>query len=258
MNLIHVFLASIALNAFFFLFAAVFKTDVLTDITYSLTFVLLSVLLFISEQPAYLVQILPLVMVVLWAVRLGGYLFWRILHIKVDHRFDNRRNSIIAFGSFWALQAITVAIVMLPVWAIMRSRGNAASVSVVHLVPALVVYAAGLIIEAVSDAQKYRYKISGGSSFMATGLWKFSRHPNYFGEMLVWWGIGLAGMTVFSGLYWLTLIGPLFITLLLIYVSGIPLLEKSADRKWGDDPAYIAYKTGTSILVPLLPKKARA
>ena len=260
MTILHLFGASIALNGIFFIFAAVLKSDFFTDITYSLSFILLAILLLIFGHPVQAVPLTALVLVIIWALRLGGYLFWRILHIKVDHRFDGRRENFISFGSFWFLQAVTVAIVMLPLYGIVTAAHRAPGLNPLVHVPLIILYILGLLIESVADFQKYRFKIrpENRNSFMRAGLWKYSRHPNYFGEILLWWSIALMGAPLFSGLEWLYLVGPLFITLLLLFVSGIPLLEKSAEKKWGSDPEYRAYRDTTSILIPLAPKKRGA
>jgi steroid 5-alpha reductase family enzyme len=111
------------------------------------------------------------------------------------------------------------------------------------------------VIEAVADTQKsaFRAKAENGGRFVSTGLWHYSRHPNYFGEILLWWGVFLYAVPFLDGAAFAVVIGPIFITLLLLFVSGIPLLERSADEKYGDDPAYRDYKRRTSILVPLPP-----
>jgi steroid 5-alpha reductase family enzyme len=93
---------------------------------------------------------------------------------------------------------------------------------------------------------------------METGLWKYSRHPNYFGETLLWWGVFLYALPYLRGFLLLTIAGPLAITLLLLFVSGIPLLEKSADAKYGTDPAYRNYKRRTSLFFIAPPRKDRA
>lgn len=256
MNLLQMLLVSLAINGIFFIIAAFLRTDVFTDITYSLSFVLLAVMLFAASSGRNPVQLLTFSAVVVWGLRLGAYLFNRILHIKVDHRFDDKRDSFVRFGSFWLLQAITVWVVMLPVYGIL-SLSQVPDLAPAFLLPGALMFALGLLIETMADMQKYRFKMNAENKdkFMSTGIWKYSRHPNYFGEMLVWWGIALPGILLFDGVAWLYFLGPVFITLLLLFVSGIPLLEKSADKKWGNDEAYIRYKKTTSLLVPLPVRK---
>jgi steroid 5-alpha reductase family enzyme len=256
MSLVQLLLVSLLINGVFFLVAALLRTDVFTDITYSLSFIALAAIMLVFTPSASLVAIVAASAVLLWAVRLGGYLFWRILHIKVDHRFDDKRDSFLKFGAFWLLQAVSVWVIMLPLYGFFASA-KAATLSPALLVPGLVVFLAGFILEAVADAQKYAFKSKPESKgeFMSSGVWKYSRHPNYFGEMLVWWGIALPGAFAFRGIEFLYFLGPAYITLLLLFVSGIPLLEKEADRKWGDRADYRAYKARTSILVPLPNKK---
>jgi steroid 5-alpha reductase family enzyme len=186
-----------------------------------------------------------------WGIRLGSYLFTRILTIKVDHRFDDKRSNPLRFGMFWLLQAITVWVVMLPVFGYFSLK-SIPMPPVLSLVAGALVFAAGLTIEAVADAQKFAFKkkAENRAKFMHTGIWKYSRHPNYLGEMMVWWGISIPGFFVFSGTSYLYLVGAPYITLLLLFVSGIPLLEKSADEKWGSDPEYRNYKDSTPVLIP--------
>ncbi len=252
MNLWYLLLASLAVNALFFVFAAFLRTDVFTDITYSLSFVLLSVSLYLTVRPESLVSHLTLVMVVLWAIRLGSYLFFRIMRIKVDHRFDDKRNSVVAFGSFWLLQAVSAWIIMLPVTGITLADGRFSAVPPAAFIPFAVLFIGGLSLETVADAQKYAFKKrpENANRFMSSGVWRYSRHPNYLGEIIVWWSLALPGAYVFEGFEWFYFLGPLHITLLLLFVSGIPLLEKSADLKWGKDESYAAYKARTPPLVP--------
>ncbi len=256
MTLLQMLLVSLAINGVFFIMAAFLRTDVFTDITYSLSFIVLAVMLWASSSGRSPVQLFSIAAVILWGLRLGSYLFNRILHIKVDHRFDDKRDNFVRFGSFWLLQAITVWVVLLPVYGIM-SLDRIPDLELAFLLPGVLMFVLGLVIETAADFQKYRFKMKeeNKGKFMSSGIWKYSRHPNYFGEMLVWWGIALPGIVLFEGAAWLYFIGPVFITLLLLFVSGIPLLEKSADRKWGTDPAYVRYKKTTSLLVPLPVRK---
>ncbi len=244
---------ALAVNGAFFAVAAARRTDVVTDLSYSLTFALLAVVLLFTgaREPLQLVASL---LVLVWAGRLGGYLFRRILRTKVDHRFDGMRDEPLRFARFWLLQAITVAVVMLPV-SYLLDRDHAPGFGAWAVVGAGI-WLAGLLVEAVADAQKsaFRAKEENRGRFVASGLWRYSRHPNYFGELLVWWGLFMYAVPVLDGAAFAVVAGPVFITLLLFFVSGIPPLERSADERYGGDPAYREYKRRTSILVPLPPR----
>jgi steroid 5-alpha reductase family enzyme len=247
------FVIALAVNGAFFAVAAARKTDVVTDLSYSLTFAVLAVaLLFTGGRAA--VQLVASLLVVVWAVRLGTFLFRRILRMKVDHRFDEIRDVPLRFARFWLLQALAVAVIMLPVTYLL-DRSDAPGFGGWALAGAAV-WLVGLLVEAFADAQKSAFKRSerNRGRFVSTGLWRYSRHPNYFGEILVWWGLFLYAVPVLHGAAFAVVSGPLFITLLLLFGTGIPPLERSAAAKYGDDPAYRDYKRRTSILVPLPPR----
>jgi steroid 5-alpha reductase family enzyme len=241
---------ALVVNGAFFAVAAARKTDVVTDLSYSLTFALLAVVLLFTGAGKP-VQLVASLLVLAWAVRLGAYLFRRILRMKVDHRFDGMRDEPLRFARFWSLQAITVAVVMLPV-SYLLDRDHPAGLGV-WAVAGAAVWLVGLLLEAVADAQKaaFKAKDENRGRFIATGVWRYSRHPNYFGEMLVWWGLFVYAVPVVHGAAFAVVLGPVFITLLLLFVSGIPPLERGADERYGNDPAYRDYKRRTSILVPL-------
>jgi steroid 5-alpha reductase family enzyme len=106
----------------------------------------------------------------------------------------------------------------------------------------------------VSDHQKYVFKNKKDTDkpFIDYGLWKYSRHPNYFGEILVWWGIFIFIMPSLTGLSYLTIVGPVLITVLICFVTGIPTLENKYDKRYKDNPDYQKYKRETSVLIPFL------
>lgn len=238
---------SLAVQAVFFAFAAALKTDKVTDLSYGLTFVIIALTLLAQGDPSYGPQLVLAGMVVLWGVRLAGYLLFRIIHMGRDARFDGVRERFWPFLAFWLGQGLAVWLIMLPVtiwftspdsWTVWMPAGAA-------------VWAAGLVLETVADAQKFAAKRRPGGSarWMTSGLWRYSRHPNYFGELLCWWGVFLFCAGSFSGLAWLGIAGPIAITYILLYVTGIPTLEAAAQRKWGTDPAYLAHVARTSRLV---------
>ncbi|MCF7928879.1 MAG: DUF1295 domain-containing protein [Spirochaetales bacterium] len=246
---------SFGINAAFFAFALSFKTDKVTDLTYGLTFLILTVIALIYSGTYTLYTFGAALMVGLWGVRLAAYLFHRIITIGKDDRFDDKRESFIRFGSFWVLQAVTVWVVMIPVLLFLKDPELTGPAWLFPL--GGVVWALGFGLEWVSDHQKFRFKNDSANrgKFMNRGLWKWSRHPNYFGEILLWWGVFIAVFPAFSGWELASVIGPVWITMLLLFVSGIPLLEKSADQKYGDDPEYQRYKKETSILIPVPGRK---
>jgi steroid 5-alpha reductase family enzyme len=244
---------SLLIQAVFFAFAASLRTDKVTDLSYGLTFVSLAALLLVRGDPADPPQAVLAAMVIAWGARLAGYLLYRIIHMGRDVRFDGIRERFWPFFQFWLGQGVAVWVIMLPVtiwfaspgaWTPWMSIGGT-------------VWAAGLVIETVADAQKFAAKRRPGGDrrWMTTGLWKYSRHPNYFGELLCWWGVFAYVAGNFTGWAWIGVAGPLSITWILLKVTGIPTLEASALKKWGDDPAYQAHVRRTSRLV-LWPPKA--
>lgn len=246
---------SLAIQAAFFAVAAAFKTDKVTDLSYGLTFIALAGALLVAEARWSAPQVVLAGMVMAWGARLAAYLFYRILRIRRDERFDGIRERFWKFLQFWFFQGIAVWTIMLPtiLWFTIAPADSGWSG---WMTTGVVVWLAGLIIESVADAQKFRYKIQEGSRarWMATGLWAYSRHPNYFGELLCWWGLFVF---VLPGIGWwalLGVIGPLALTGLLLFVTGIPTLDASAARKWGHDPAYAEYRCRTSRLFPWPPR----
>lgn len=247
-------LISFAINMVFFIFAATFKTDKVTDLTYSLSFFILAPALF-STGSRMVEQWLITAAIMLWAFRLGSYLFRRILKIKKDDRFDDKRGKFLSFLGFWIIQTLAVWLIMLPN-SIFLTSDNPKTLPLFSLTGGLL-FLTGLIIETVSDSQKFRYRNDSKNKghWVDQGLWKYSRHPNYFGEILLWWGLFVVVIPSLSSWTWLTLLGPLSITLLLLFVSGIPLLEKSASKKYGEKPGFKQYLQNSRLLLPLPKKK---
>ncbi len=245
---------SLGLNLFFFIFASALKTDKVTDLSYSLTFFLMAPFLLVAGgMPLEIPRLILTILIMAWGLRLGSYLFYRILRIGKDNRFDEMRGDFFRFLRFWIIQALTVWIVMLPFIHVLTGRFELRFSPT--FAAGLTVALAGLLIESISDAQKFTFKLKPENTgrWVDSGMWRWSRHPNYFGEILFWWGLFLAVLTALPGRYLFTAVGPLFITLMLLFVSGIPLLEKSADRRFGGNPDYRRYKESTALLIPRPP-----
>jgi steroid 5-alpha reductase family enzyme len=256
-NILATLIASFAIQGLFFAFAATYRTDKLTDISYSLGFAMLTIGQLIAQRAFAPSQLLAAAFVVIWAARLGAYLLIRIIKIGKDSRFDDKRGDFMKFLGFWIIQAIAVWVVLLPVSTLLSLTDVTGPNSLA--ICGAVLFMAGLTIEAVSDAQKYAFRNNpqNAQRWMETGLWKYSRHPNYFGETLLWWGIFIFVLPNLTGPLLLTIAGPIAITILLLFVSGIPLLEQSAERKHGKDPAYQAYRRRTHIFFILPPRKGQ-
>ncbi len=256
MNLfLESFIITTIINTVFFIYAFIRKTDIVTDLSYSLSFLLAATYLYVVHAEKQLVQTLLWLFVSLWALRLGAYLLSRIIKIKVDHRFDDKRDSFFKFGAFWLLQTIAVWIILLPVTFILAQDGLVVNLPLTLAGSA--VWLLGLLYEAVADWQKTTFKKNNPSRLITSGLWKYSRHPNYFGEMLVWWGIMLIALPYLNGWAYATVAGPVFITFLLIFVSGIPLLEKSWQERYGKEAYFQQYVARTSLLIPCIPMRKK-
>lgn len=240
------------IQIFFFIFAATFKTDNVTDLSYGLSFIILAGFFLIKNKSFQITQILVASLVFLWGFRLAGYLLIRILKIKKDKRFDGMRENFIKFAGFWFFQALTVWIISLPVVYLLSLNQNLLLNILTYV--GLILWTIGFLIETIADQQKFVFKNKNPKKFIKSGLWKYSRYPNYFGEMLLWWGLFIMVIPYLIGLNWVTIIGPIFITFILLFVSGIPLLEKSYNKKYGNDKEYQEYKKNTSKLIPLFTK----
>jgi steroid 5-alpha reductase family enzyme len=196
--------------------------------------------------------------VVTWAVRLGYFLFTRICHEGgTDSRFNEVRKNVYSFGKFWWIQGLWVFLTSFPVQLVLSIPDSHHPDNFPTNLDLLgiITWLFGFSFEAIADYQKRIWKESkiNKNNFINTGLWKLSRHPNYFGEISLWIGVFLIACNEFKSFnQYLSIISPIFTALLLIFVSGIPLLETSADKKWGDNQAYKDYKEKTPVLIPFM------
>jgi steroid 5-alpha reductase family enzyme len=245
---------SILINFGMFLVAFKKQTDKLTDISYAITFVSLLFFALVSSSELIAAMWILYVMVVIWASRIGMYLSIRITKTGRDKRFDERRSDFKKFLSFWMLQAVTVWVVLLGALVFIFDGVEPITG---FMVTGVFIWAIGLLIESIADWQKFQFaqKDANKNKWISTGLWRYSRHPNYFGEILVWFGVYVFVVSGLDGaVQYIAMASPLFITFILLFVSGIPLLEKSADKRWGKNKNYLKYKKSTSIIIPFPPK----
>jgi steroid 5-alpha reductase family enzyme len=189
-------------------------------------------------------------MVVIWALRLGSFLFVRIGKSGgVDSRFDAIKVNPPRFLVAWSLQAVWTIITAAAALVVISATEQAVIDLFFWLGTAIWITA--FMIEVVADRQKSAFKADPANKgkFISTGLWSWSQHPNYFGEIMLWTGAAIIAVPVLSGWSYLVFASPLFITLLLTKISGINLLDAAAEKKWGDDLQYQEYRRKTSVLV---------
>lgn len=196
--------------------------------------------------------------VTVWAARLGSFLFIRVRRSGSDDRFDDIKPDFFRFLNVWMVQGLWVTLTLSAALAAVTAAqrpgfGILAAVG-------LLIWLLGIVLEVVADTQKHSFRAdpANGDDFIRTGLWSWSRHPNYFGEIVLWIGIAIAALPALHGWQYVTLISPVFVTVLLTLVSGIPLLERKAEKRWGDQTDYQSYKASTSVLVPRPPKPSAA
>lgn len=270
--ILWIFLISFGINYICFGIAYALKTDAFTDLTYGLSFSLITIIMLAWFRNFSIFQIFIFILINLWALRIGSYLFYRILKIKVDKRFDGMRNSFVKFGMFWTLQALTVFLIVLPAaFALSINASQYLSAPLKSTFNPLysIMFVLGAVFalgyETVADIQKYLFyqKRKSPQEFIKTGLWSVSRHPNYFGEILFWFmisGIFLYGFwinnhfkTNWYQIFWL--ISPLYLLLLINFVSGVPLLERKDYRRHALNPDFINYLKVTPCVVPYIGKR---
>jgi len=231
-----------------FIPAFLFQTERCYDLTGSLTYITVTISGLLLAGQGGIVRLCIAAMVVVWALRLGSFLFLRILRDGSDGRFDRIKPDFLRFLMTWTLQGLWVSITLGAALAALTSAGDMQPNAWFYLGAAIWLF--GFLIEVVADEQKRRFRrdTRNQGQFIQHGLWRYSRHPNYVGEILLWLGISIAVAPALSGWQLVTLVSPLFVYLLLTRVSGVPLLEARARRRWGDHPDYAAYLERTPIL----------
>jgi len=231
------------------------KTEHYYDLTGSITYVTVTaVALLLSDDPDARAVIVA-AMVMIWALRLGSFLFRRVRRDGRDGRFDEIKTDPLRFFMTWTLQGLWVLLTLASALAIITGMERR-SIGWVAIV-GILVWVVGFAIEVVADRQKSAFKKDPANEgrFITSGLWAWSRHPNYFGEITLWAGVAIMALPVLSGWRWATLISPVFVFLLITRVSGVPMLEARAAKRWGDDEEFKAYTASTPVLVPRPPRR---
>lgn len=245
-----------AINWVAFIPAALRQTEHFYDLVGGITYVSIIAVAVLFASELDLRATLVAAMVLVWALRLSLFLFRRIAKAGKDDRFDQIKTRPLRFLMAWTLQGLWVLLTAAAALAVIT--GGAREPLGVIGIAGIGIWAAGMLIEIVADRQKSNFKANPDNAgrFINIGLWAWSRHPNYFGEIVLWTGMAIVAIPVLQGWQWATLISPVFVAFLLIKVSGIPLLEAKADRRWGGEDDYEEYKRRTPVLVPKPPNPA--
>ena len=208
----------------------------------------------LSEAPS-LREFIVSFLVVIWALRLSSFLYFRIHRTGKDGRFDQLKASPVRFLVPWTIQGLWVFLTMIVVLVINSQAGSAPEMGAWDVV-GLSIWLLGFGVEVIADNQKSAFNKDPDNQgkWIDSGLWSYSRHPNYLGEILLWTGIACFGVPCFTGLERVAWISPVFVFLLLTKLSGIPILDKRALEKWGDDEEYQTYRKNTPALLPRFTK----
>ena len=260
----HAVLLAFVINWIAYIPAYFLQTEKFYDLTGTITYLTViwtTYALSSAKFSSFPVGNLILVLLIsVWAARLGSFLFMRIHKDGEDKRFRTIKTSASQFFMTWTLQGLWVS--MCSMCAIAAIAGTGIIINTISII-GIVLFILGFVIEVVADQQKseFRSKPENKDSFITSGLWSKSRHPNYFGEILLWFGVAIIAlpsliaatkMSEYSPIVFITLISPLFTYLLLVYVSGVRMLEARGDIKWANDEGYKKYKEQTPMLFPKL------
>jgi len=236
-----------------FIPAYLFQTEKFYDVSGSITYISVVSYCFFNNYDPLILNIGNIVLsiiIVVWALRLGSFLFFRIKKAGEDIRFREIKKSPTRFFMTWTLQGMWVSLC-----SACALTGITKGVTINnYFYFGLAIFLVGFIIEIIADNQKTKFRSNPANKdkFINSGLWKFSRHPNYMGEILLWLGISIISLSSLEDFELVTLISPLFTYLLLVYVSGIRILEYNGDKKWGHLDSYKEYKKNTPRLIGYL------
>ena len=235
--------------------AYMFQTEKFYDLTGSVTYLSVVWFVFLSTYKSISLNFGNLILVLLisiWTIRLGLFLFMRIHKAGEDKRFRSIKTSASQFFMTFTLSGLWVTLCSMCALVAISSPEGLVMNALTYV--GIILFIIGFGIEIVADNQKTAFRSieANKDSFITSGLWSKSRHPNYFGEVLLWFAIAVISFSSLEGLQLITLISPVFTYILLVYVSGVRMLEDMNDKKWADDEKYKSYKDNTPMLFPKL------
>tara|TARA_B000000475_G_scaffold203924_1_gene166175 strand:+ start:1126 stop:2004 length:879 start_codon:yes stop_codon:yes gene_type:complete len=249
-----ILIVAVLLQILFFIPSFIFKTEKYYDLVGSLTYVTTISLAYFSVDDKTTIDSIIYFYVMIWASRLGIYLFRRVRKDGKDVRFEKAKMHFFWFLQYWMGQALWVSLTACA--AIIAILSPEEDTLPLLAMAGMALWLTGFTIESISDYQKrvFREENNPTEAFIHTGLWARSRHPNYFGEITLWTGIAVIALNTLTGVEYITLISPVFVYILLTRMSGVNLLERIADERYGHLEEYQRYKRNTPVLVPKLSK----
>ena len=249
-----ILIIAVLLQVIFFIPSFLLKTEKYYDLVGSLTYITTVSLAYSSVKNKTMIDSIIYFYVMVWALRLGIYLFRRVRNDGKDVRFEKAKRHFFWFLQYWMGQALWVSLTACA--AIIAILSPEEDTLPVLAMVGMALWLTGFAIESISDYQKrvFRKENNPSEAFIHTGLWARSRHPNYFGEITLWTGIAVIALNTLTGIEYVTLISPVFVYILLTRMSGVNLLERIADERYGHLEEYQRYKRNTPVLVPKLSK----
>lgn len=236
-----------------FIPAYIFQTEKFYDLSGSLTYISVVSFCFYSNYESSRINLGNIIissLIIMWAVRLGSFLFIRIKKAGEDIRFREIKKSPSRFFMTWTLQGMWVSLCSA---CALAGIANGIEINS-YFYSGIVVFIIGFTTEIIADNQKSKFRKDPNNmdKFISSGLWKHSRHPNYLGEITLWLGISIISFSSLAGWQLITLISPIFTYLLLVYVSGIRILDYNGNKKWGHLDSYKDYRKNTPRLIGFL------
>ncbi|MFL2716336.1 MAG: DUF1295 domain-containing protein [Gammaproteobacteria bacterium] len=237
-----------------FIPAYAFQTEKFYDLTGTLTYLSVTwyALYMSSDKFTNLngASIAIVLLISIWAIRLGSFLFSRIHKDGEDKRFRTIKPSATQFFMTWTLQGLWVSLCSMCALTAISSESGVVVNAFYYLGVGLFIYGFYTEVKADNEKSKFRSAPENREKFITTGLWAKSRHPNYFGEIVLWTAIAVISLPSLSGLQYITLISPIFTYVLLVHVSGVRMLEARGQKQWGHLEEYKAYQKSTPMLFP--------
>ena len=249
-NITYAVLIIFLIHLLVFIPSYYYQTEKFFDLTGTVSYVSSVLFIFFKSNTVESINLGSLVLstlIIIWSLRLGTFLFLRIKKAGKDRRFNQIKKSFSWFFMTFSISGMWVTICSI---CALTGVANGIIFSSITII-GIVIFLIGFTIEIIADSQKTKFRAKDGNKdkFISSGLWKYSRHPNYLGEIILWLGISLISLSSLEGFQYATLISPIFTYLLLVNVSGINLLEKSGDKKWGKLESYKKYKEKTPRLI---------